>query len=331
MAVRKEYVGIQYPNTLKKPEDNNLGGLGKTKTNTPRQLDLLRIEKETEIDGIGMGVLSDGTPYLTGRGLARLCGINAGRISEMQRTWTSAGPESMTGRVQQLLEEKGIIFERPYIEVTGKGGTFYAYPDSLCLAVLEYYAFDANVPTNEARRNFRLLAGKALAEFIFTQVGYDPTSAVSDRWRQFHDRVALAYNAVPRGYFSIFKEIADMVVTLGQAGLHIDEKFVPDISVGTQWAKYWCENDLATKCGDRVKYDHNYPDYFPQSLSNPQEAWCYPEKALGEFRKWMREVYIDQGKFKNYIMEKVKKRQLPVSFAQLALSAYQSDENRIEP
>ena len=36
-------------------------------------------------------------------------------------------------------------------------------------------------------------------------------------------------NAVPSGYFGIFKEMADMIVTLGQAGLHIDASFVPDI------------------------------------------------------------------------------------------------------
>lgn len=31
----------------------------------------LQIQKQIEIDGIGMGVLNDGTPFLTGRGLAR--------------------------------------------------------------------------------------------------------------------------------------------------------------------------------------------------------------------------------------------------------------------
>src|SRR5262245_15702863 len=33
----------------------------------------LFVDREKEIDGIGMGVLSDGTAFLTGRGLARLC------------------------------------------------------------------------------------------------------------------------------------------------------------------------------------------------------------------------------------------------------------------
>ena len=34
----------------------------------------LSIEKDTEIGGIGMGVLSDGTPYLSQRGIAALRG-----------------------------------------------------------------------------------------------------------------------------------------------------------------------------------------------------------------------------------------------------------------
>lgn len=40
---------------------------------TPYQMSLqLTVDREIEVDGIGMGVLSDGTAYLTGRGLARI-------------------------------------------------------------------------------------------------------------------------------------------------------------------------------------------------------------------------------------------------------------------
>lgn len=35
----------------------------------------LGIDKERDVEGIGMGVLSDGTPYLNQRGLAALCGV----------------------------------------------------------------------------------------------------------------------------------------------------------------------------------------------------------------------------------------------------------------
>lgn len=102
---------------------------------------------------------------------------------------------------------------------------------------------------------------------------------------------------MPKGYLSIFREVADMIVTLGQAGLHIDSSFVPDGSVGKIWATYWKENKLTEKYGERKEWDHNFPDYFPQAKSNPQAAACYPEMALGEFRRWLREHYIEGGKF----------------------------------
>lgn len=270
-----------------------------------------------------MGVLSDGTPFLTGRGLARLCGVNAGRISEMAASWDSKNERTMVAKVKGILASRGTTLPKPYIGIKQRSGDFYAYPDILCLAVLEFYAFDAPTLSEVAKNNFRLLAGKALADFIFTQVGYDPTHSVPDEWRQFHDRVALTYNSVPKGYFGIFKELADMIINLGQAGLQIDDKFVPDISVGSHWAKHWNQNDMNEVYGERIRYDHNYPVYFRQSESNPQEAWCYPDKGLGEFRRWLQDDYIDAGKFKQYITQKVRAKQLPVSFVQLAVNAYE--------
>ncbi len=40
----------------------------------------LQIDCETEVQGVGMGVLSDGTPFLTQRGLAVLCGVENAHI-----------------------------------------------------------------------------------------------------------------------------------------------------------------------------------------------------------------------------------------------------------
>jgi hypothetical protein len=199
----------------------------------------------------------------------------------------------------------------------------------VCLAILEYYAWDAQQGDREqARKNFRTLAGKALHDFIYTQVGYDPSHQIPEHWRVFHDRLSLTHNSVPVGYFCIFKEIADMVMHLGQNGLHIDSSFVPDISVGSIWSKYWTDNKLNDAYGVRIKFEHNYPQYFPQAKSNPQQPWCYPEMALGEFRQWVREQYIGAGKFSNYLMNAVKRKELPISFAQLALAAYSQEGNQ---
>ena len=283
----------------------------------------LGIQRQVEIDGIGMGVLSDGTAFLNGRGLARLCGIVHKQIQNISNEWKSDAPTPRVAKIKEILLSHGEQPNSPYIVLDQRSGNFYAYPDMVCLAILEYYAFDAGTNIKEAaKKNYRLLAGKALREFIYAQVGYDPTNSLPTVWKIFHDRVSLTYNSIPKGYFGIFKEIADMIITLGQSGIHIDENFVPDISVGITWAKYWAENNCDSTYGQRIKFDHNYPDYFPQSESNPQPAWCYPEKSLGEFRRWLREVYVGEGKFRNYLEGQTKKGQLPASFAQLAIAAY---------
>ena len=328
MEIAKKAAAARWknPRTPKPLPSKSLALIPTPDSRTPEQgvLDL-QIEKQIEIDGIGMGVLTDGTPYLTGRGLARLCGVDSSRISEMGADWNKTPAIPIAAKIQDLLKVRGVVLEKPYIEIKQRSGSFYAYPDVICLAVLEYYAFDAPNVREDAKKNFRLLAGKALHDFIYAQVGYDPSNYVPAVWQQFHDRVSLTYNSVPKGYFSVFKEIADMIVTLGQAGLHIDSSFVPDGSVGIHWSKHWEEKELKNTLGERMKWDHNYPHYFPQALSNPQPCWCYPEAALPEFRRWMRETYIGDGKFTNYINNKIKQKELPASFSQLVISAYNLD------
>lgn len=294
----------------------------------PQQATLdLRIDKQTEIRGVGMGVLNDGTPFLTQRGLARLCGVQNAHIGTIGSEWNQSPQKPRISKIKDLLADRGITLDMPYVAVSDGSRTVYAYPDSFCLAVLEYFCFEAGPNCREeAQRNFRLLAGHSLREFIYKEVGYDPTHAVPEVWRQFHDRVSLTYDAVPPGYFGVFKEIADIIVTLGQAGLHIDASFVPDISVGKLWAKHWVDNGLGEVYGERRNYKHHYPDYFPQAQSNPQVPFCYPESALGEFRRWLRENYIGEGKFGAYLEGKVKRKELPVSFAKLALTAYGGDD-----
>ena len=192
----------------------------------------IEISKEIEIGGIGMGVLSDGTAFLTGRGLARLCGISNSHIVNIGKNWNAKREKPRTTRLKEILSDRGEYLDSPYIKLKQRSRDYYVYSDTISLTILEYYAFDAESNIKEeARKNYRLLAGKALREFIYTQVGYDPNNSVPDAWRQFHDRVSLTYNSIPVGYFGIFKEISDMIVTLGQSGLHIDRSFVPDISI----------------------------------------------------------------------------------------------------
>ena len=75
-------------------------------------------------------------------------------------------------------------------------------------------------------------------------------------------------------------------------GINPGTKMVLDISVGWHWGSHWTARKLASVHRERKQFGHYYPKYFAQSASNPQDIWCYPEGALPEFRRWMRDLYI---------------------------------------
>jgi hypothetical protein len=84
---------------------------------------------------------------------------------------------------------------------------------------------------------------------------------------------------------------------------------------------YWNSESLEILYGERIKYEHNYPIYFPQAASNPQQPYCYPDEALGEFRKWVRESYIPK-QMPQYLEQKIKDKQIPAPVARAALDAF---------
>jgi hypothetical protein len=187
-----------------------------------------------------------------------------------------------------------------------------AIPEDVCTLVLEYYAFEKS--SEQAVRNYRITTRAGLRLFIYNALGYDPANRVPVEWRQFHDRMLLV--SAPAGYFSVFKESAEFVITSIRGGLPCNETSVPDISIGKTWSKHWEDKNLAARYGDRTKHDHNYPDYFPQAASNPQPIHVYPIEALGEFRRWLQSTYVPE-KFPSYLERKVRTGALAASTAQL--------------
>jgi hypothetical protein len=279
----------------------------------------LDILKDAEYGEIGMGVLSDGTPYLSQRGLAAVCGVQNAHIGTISSQWFDVAEKPRITAIKAILAKAGSSASAPHIEVLRKGTTHYCYPADVCLAVLEYYAFDAGQNLQpQARDNFRTLAGSRLRELIYSQVGYDPTG--KHRFEKWHERISLNYKSAPSGYFHVFNEAHTVIYELILAGAEIDDNFVVDISIGQHWSRYWTESDLEEQFGDRDKYPHRYPDSHPQAKSNPQESWCYPLAALGAFREWLQAEYLEGGKFASYLKGKVTKGGLPPSIAQLALA-----------
>lgn len=158
--------------------------------------------------------------------------------------------------------------------------------------------------------------------------GKKPTDRI---WAQFEDRVSLVYDNVPLGYFCIFKEIADLFASMITNGADFGTRMILDLSVGGCWGPHWTKNDLDSEFGPRMKFAHFYPDYFPQSWSNPQDAWCYPEDALPTFKRWLREEYVPK-KMPTYLQSQVTQKKLPAQIANNALAALaQREANRALP
>jgi hypothetical protein len=293
-----------------------------TQSITQKQYKLdLEIEVEREIDGIGMGVLSDGSPFLNIRGLASMCGVDSSMITRITADWITTPLKPREQKIRELVRAQGADDSVAFIAIEKNGTINHIIPSAVCMAVLEYYAFEAKTSSDKAAHSYRILARKGFQQFIYSQVGYNPTGTPSVAWQQFHDRVSLVYHTVPDGYFSVFKEIADIIVTMIRSGAKIGKDFIPDISVGMAWAKYWKAENLEVVYGERQRYEHNYPDYFPQALSNPQPAYCYPDEAWGEFRKWVRDFYLDQ-QMPKYLENKVREGKLPAPSATAAIAAF---------
>jgi len=284
----------------------------------------LAIDRDAEIQGVGMGVLSDGTPYLTQRGLAALCGVQNAHIGTISSQWSDLDKPRISA-IKAILQKMGLEADKPHIEILHRNVVNFCYPAEVCLAVLEYYAFDAGQFAKiEARDNYRLLAGSKLRDLIYRQVGYDPAGNYNISFQKWHERIELNYQSAPRGFFHVFNEAHTIVYELIVAGANIGDKTVVDISIGQHWSKHWESENLEDRFGERSKYPHRYPDSHPQSKSNPQESWCYPIDALGEFRRWMQDVYIEGGKFRAYLSGKEKKGELAPSIAQLAIAAVEA-------
>ena len=230
--------------------------------------------------------------------------------------------QATRAKIRELVKSQGADDSIAFYAVNRAGTIYHIVPPAVCMAVLEYYAFEAKgVDNAHAANSYRLLARKGFEAFIYSQVGYNPTGRSDIAWRQFHDRVSLSYHTVPDGYFGVFKELADITVTLIRSGANLGSSFIPDISVGQHWGRHWTSNNLDAVYGDRINYDHHYPSYFPQALSNPQPAYCYPDEALAEFRDWIKKEYITK-KMPSYLRGKVKQGQIPAPAATIALDAF---------
>ncbi len=114
-----------------------------------------------------MGVLDDGTPFLTQRGLARLCGVQNAHIGTISRDWNDQITKPRVTKIRDILSRRNLFFADAHSVVNYGGKLLHAYPEEVTIAILEYYAFEAGHNLQqEAIQNFRQLASGGLRKLV---------------------------------------------------------------------------------------------------------------------------------------------------------------------
>lgn len=250
------------------------------------------IEVERTIGGVEMGVLQNGMPYLTPSGLEEAAGVPSSTLFEISREWEAAmnggvfARQSRIAFFQHYLRENGYTHPHLYIEITRKGTPYYACPDLVCMAFLEYFAFETLKNNATAVENYRNFARLGFHEFVYSALGYTPP----DKWKYLHDRISFQNESLLEGYFIVFSEVTGMIVDLINADLFVSEKAIPAIDVEKNWADHWAKSYFDDVYGARIT-----------AVRNPQLPWAYPDEALAEFRRWFRHEYLTT-RFPRYML-----------------------------
>lgn len=312
-------------------KNNELVEFADNLVNTPVQGVLFHVERQVELNDVEMGVLNSGIPYITNRGLAKMCGIDHAALHRLTTNWGEEKYKPRGRTIQQILDQAGYKEPSLYLKAELNGVAINAFTEPVCLALLEYYAFLADEKRDKAVATFRTLARVKFREFVYQAVGYSPEQNTLESWKHFHDRIDLTTSAVPIGYFCVYEQIAGMVVSLIRNGVHVNHNVLPDISTGRAWSLHWVDNNLEEIHGERIKFDHEYPDYYPQSKSNPQAAHAYPNSALGDFQNWFRGTYLAGDPFPKYLSGQVKKGTIQSGVAEQLVSIFSEKQLENKP
>ena len=192
------------------PKYNKNSGIGPKSSDLvppPPQGELFRVERQAEINGVEMGVLESGVPFLTESGLSRMCGIDRKVLNRLSTNWEQERNRPREKKIDGLLKLSGYNETKLFFPSENNGTLINAYSGPVCLALLEYYAFVSYEPRAQAITAFRTLARTTFRSFIYNAVGYHPNQRAIDSWKHFHDRIDMTMDAVPPGYLAFFERL----------------------------------------------------------------------------------------------------------------------------
>lgn len=271
------------------------------------KLELVPVKMQ-EVDNISMGVLPNGETFLSLQGLAKFCGVAPSAIIQLSQDWKKGEAQTKTRGKQlaQLILEWTDSDEIPvslYVEIENTyaiSSVTHAVPESIVMAITDYYAHYAQTTKREAITNYRKAAKLGLRKYIYDRLDYSEEDLIGESWKLLQERIL--NNESPKGYFTMFDEATTIIASLIRNNIAVDDSIMPDGSLGIHWAKYWKAQSLDGQFGGRIKISHKFPESYRQL---DPEINAYPNEALSEFRTWFQEIYLPK-KYPNYVKNKLK-------------------------
>ncbi|MDA0673529.1 MAG: hypothetical protein O3C67_07470 [Cyanobacteria bacterium] len=271
----------------------------------------LEVIQSIEVAGfpIEVGLLRDGTPFLSGRGLAKACGISNSTLVGWGELTPQPGEKYRAGKMANLLASYGYTGDRFFVRVAsgvamGSKPQVSAYPYQVCMAFLDYYAFEAH--KEEARNSLRILSEKQLPQFIYEAIGYP--SAPSPTVVPNAHREPPLRGPIPEGYFSVFHLTARGAVRTLPTPSGFPRPLFSYTQIERAWHRYWDIHTLWRDHGPRRTYLRRCLDVVPhRTVDGYVKTYLYPLAALEAFQRWLNWDYIPD-RFPSYRQRKLEQR-----------------------
>jgi hypothetical protein len=268
----------------------------------------LEVIKSIEVAGfpIEVGVLRDGTPFLSGRGLAKACGISNSTLVGWGEVAPKLGDKYRAGKMANLLATYGYGGDRFFVRIPNHlnlGGkpSLSAYPYQVCMAFLDYYAFEAK--KEAARNSLRILSEKQLPTFIYSAIGYQPSQPQPMLPPKPLRRPLRG--PIPEGYFSVFHAVARGEIRGVQMALNLGGYPLSYVTIEKAWHRYWDTQALWQQYGPRRVYLRKCLDTVPQrTIDGYIPTYVYPIAAWDGFKRWLNWQYIPD-RFPSYLQRKI--------------------------
>jgi len=244
-----------------------------------------KISKFGDFDGFELGVFIDGVPFASAGGLAVLCGVTTKTITDVGQYVVNDDDKFRSGKIANLLIEYQYQGDKLYEILLHNGQEVYAYAEPVCMAFLEYYAYEAGKRcTQKARDLARALMRKSFKDFVYELTGYKETQKSSFS-NYVLSRILHHHNVdkmlLPDGYFCLFDKMIELLQKFDLKINYVLQDQWYDYSKGCEGGARFLEPDISLGrrfsqlfTSDFLEKQNIYNELYQKRIAlNPKKFW----------------------------------------------------------